>query len=136
MGEYWRRVTLRDLGLIYQLRHGGGPCAIPSQPALTLVVIDSTGIHTISAHQCGCSPISISKHVQLLCERLYPATVVNPQTCATFNVLELFHKLNVVGGVNVHDFIGALERLTDPTGVSTVPVCISNSPILRLNYNV
>ncbi|KAJ7145424.1 hypothetical protein C8R43DRAFT_1088748 [Mycena crocata] len=51
----------------------------------------------------------------------YPATTVDPATCSTLQVLELFWLLNVVGNVNVHDFVGTLERLTDPLRMSTVP---------------
>jgi hypothetical protein len=51
--------------------------------------------------------------------------VTDPTTCATFKVLDLFRLLNVVGNVNCHDFINALERLTDATsrtGMAWMPV--------------
>ncbi|KAJ7061114.1 hypothetical protein C8F01DRAFT_1083331 [Mycena amicta] len=51
-----------------------------------------------------------------------PATTTDPETCATLEALELFRLLQVVGNVNVHDFVGTLERLTDPTRVDATPV--------------
>jgi hypothetical protein len=36
--------------------------------------------------------------------------------------LDFFRLLNVVGNVNVHDFIGSLERRVDPVGLLKVPV--------------
>ncbi|KAJ7050920.1 hypothetical protein C8F01DRAFT_1237590, partial [Mycena amicta] len=44
-----------------------------------------------------------------------------PGTCATLEALEQFRLLQVVGNVNVHDFVGTLERLTDPTRVDPTP---------------
>jgi hypothetical protein len=52
----------------------------------------------------------------------YPATTVDPATCATYTALDLFRLLNVVGNINVHDFVGVLERNTDPLRVNKVPV--------------
>lgn len=52
----------------------------------------------------------------------YPASVTDPSTCATFSVLDQFHLLNLAGGLNTLDFIGALERLTDGTRVEVTPV--------------
>jgi hypothetical protein len=47
---------------------------------------------------------------------------VDPVTCATFTVLDLFRLLNVVGNINVHDFVGTLERRTSGLQVDSVPV--------------
>ncbi|KAJ7749253.1 hypothetical protein DFH07DRAFT_746766, partial [Mycena maculata] len=46
----------------------------------------------------------------------YPATSTDPTTCATFQVLNLFRLVNVVGNTHCHNFIGSLERLTDVAG--------------------
>ncbi|KAJ7058852.1 hypothetical protein C8F01DRAFT_1255258 [Mycena amicta] len=58
---------------------------------------------------------------QLMANGWYPATVLEPSSCATFRVLELYRQLNVVGNVNAHDFVGTLERLVDPTLLSGTP---------------
>jgi hypothetical protein len=54
-----------------------------------------------------------------------PASATDPDSCATFRVLDTFRLLNVVGNINAQDFIGTLERLTDAlgsTGLQKVPV--------------
>ncbi|KAJ7456847.1 hypothetical protein B0H11DRAFT_2243727 [Mycena galericulata] len=48
----------------------------------------------------------------------------DPSTCATFNVLDLFRLLGVVGNLNAHDFVATLERRTDAfcsTGIRWMP---------------
>lgn len=60
--------------------------------------------------------------VQLLRNAWYPATTIDPRTCATFEVLELYRLLNVVGNLNTSDFITSLEQLSDGTKQSRVPV--------------
>jgi hypothetical protein len=93
-------------------------------PRVNMVILDSNGIHKVSVHFCGCAlAMRANKCEQLMRARWYPATVVDPQTCATFRVLERYHLLNIVGGVNVHGFVGSLERLTDATMPVSTPVC-------------
>ncbi|KAJ7797205.1 hypothetical protein B0H14DRAFT_3494018 [Mycena olivaceomarginata] len=58
---------------------------------------------------------------QLLGNAWYPATTIDPETCATFGVLEWFRLQNIVGNVTAQDFVGALERKMDPLRVSSVP---------------
>ena len=90
-----------------------------------MVVLDSNGIHEVGVHFCGCAlAMRANKREQLMRAGWYPATVVDLQTCATFQVLERYHLLNVVGGVNVHDFVGSLERLTSATEPSSTPVSV------------
>ncbi|KAF7966211.1 hypothetical protein HWV62_39676 [Athelia sp. TMB] len=47
------------------------------------------------------------RRMQLLRAGWYPATMTNPQTCATLAVLEEYHLLLLKGALNVHDFIAA-----------------------------
>ncbi|KAJ7017500.1 hypothetical protein C8F04DRAFT_1279279 [Mycena alexandri] len=119
-GEFWQPTSLRDMGLVYQLGHGGAACPFPAAKALAMTVIHTMGIHQLRYRYCNCTcscTLGDNQHlVQLLHNRWYPATVTDPATCVTFNVLNLFHLLNVVGNVNCHDFMGSLERLTDAAG--------------------
>ncbi|KAJ7511254.1 hypothetical protein B0H11DRAFT_2215093 [Mycena galericulata] len=124
-GKYWKARTLRSLGLVYQLGHGGFKCKFPEPVLRTMVVIDESVIHKVSYQFCGCSMADSANNLsQLLRNAWFPATMTDPDTCATFSVLELFRLLNVEGDVNVHDFIGALERKTDAlasSGITRVP---------------
>jgi hypothetical protein len=52
----------------------------------------------------------------LLERRLYPATVVNPKTAATFRALELFELLQYESKLSTYEFYQTISRLTDNTG--------------------
>ncbi|KAJ6477917.1 hypothetical protein C8R47DRAFT_984594 [Mycena vitilis] len=120
-GKFWKTTTLRALGLIYQLGHGGHPCKLPEPKKRTLVVIHESAVHKISYRFCQCSASAHTNPVrQLLRNAWFPATDTDPDTCATFSVLDLFRLLNVTGNVNAYDYIAALERKTDalsPSGI-------------------
>ncbi|KAJ7149525.1 hypothetical protein C8R43DRAFT_1128520 [Mycena crocata] len=99
-GQFWVAVSLDALSFVFQLGHGSLPCLAPDPTARTTVVMHGNGF-------CFGG--------------WYPATTINPATCATFEVLDLYRLLNVIGNINVHDFVAALERLTDATRVTAVP---------------
>nr|GAT55010.1 predicted protein [Mycena chlorophos] len=134
-GEFWtkaalHRLALKDasrysLGSVYQLGHEGHPCVLPaSLEPKRMVVVDVKGIFVLDVRFCGCARSHRHKDkavAQLMEQGWYPATTLDPQTCATFEALELFRSLNVVGNVNAHDFVGSLERLTDPTQIGDTP---------------
>ncbi|TRM56390.1 hypothetical protein BD626DRAFT_575715 [Schizophyllum amplum] len=112
-GEYWEKVSLSSLGYIYQLGHGGLPCAFPQERVRTMVVLDRA-IHTVRYQYCGCRLVNAPDHVtQLLRNRWFPATVIDPETCATFEVLDFFRTSAVCANVNAHNFIKILEKQTD-----------------------
>ncbi|KAJ7436521.1 hypothetical protein B0H11DRAFT_1754802 [Mycena galericulata] len=130
-GEHWTEATLSGttpdragrtgVGLVYQLGHHGRPCRFPT-PQRSMVVMDIGGIFTIDYQYCGCEKSEHTNNLgQLLGNAWYPSTTVDPETCATFQVLDQFRLLNVVGNCNVHDFVGTLERLTDPLMTASVP---------------
>ncbi|KAJ7064503.1 hypothetical protein C8F01DRAFT_1053985 [Mycena amicta] len=130
-GEFWDDVALhrrhlnddspKSLQCSYQLGHRGRACPLP-RAMRQLVVIDTNGVFTLNVQECGCSQsLRYDLIAQLMGTGWYPATMSELGTCATFRVLELFRQLNVVGNVNAHDFVGTLERLTDPTGLGSTP---------------
>ncbi|KAF7308292.1 CxC2 domain-containing protein [Mycena chlorophos] len=99
-GKFWSFVSLADLGLVYQLGHSGFQCPFPDNVVHSMTVIDAPFIRT------------------LLRNSWYPATVTDPATCATFRTLQAFRLYNVVGNLNVTDFVGAMERMSDGIGAS------------------
>ncbi|KAJ6462537.1 hypothetical protein C8R45DRAFT_1064445 [Mycena sanguinolenta] len=118
-GDFWVSSTLADLGLVYQLGHGGFPCFAPDVAIRKLTIIEAPIIHEIRISYCKCSHSDDADNVQqLLRNGWYPATVTDPGTCATFRSLESYRLYNVVGNMNVRDFITSLERITDPTAAS------------------
>ncbi|KAF7312645.1 CxC2 domain-containing protein [Mycena indigotica] len=114
------RKSLRET---YQLGHHGGACPLPATvDTRTMVVLDVGGIFTLDVRFCGCSNSLQNNHIaQLMGNHWYPATTLEPGTCATWRVLELFRQLNVVGNINAHDFVRSLEKLNDPTMMNQTP---------------
>jgi hypothetical protein len=85
--------------------------------------MDVSGIYTVVFQYCGCDKgRRVNNLAQLMGNAWYPASTVDPGTCATFQVLEQFRLLAIVGNVSTHDFVGTLERMTDPLRLSRVPV--------------
>jgi hypothetical protein len=84
-------------------------------------VIDSDGIHPVSLDYCGCQ-LATSKTTQLLRARLFPSTVVDPKTAATFRVLETFQMLSFTSKVSAFEYYRSLSRRTDNTGTCPPPV--------------
>ncbi|KAG6808746.1 hypothetical protein H0H92_003017, partial [Tricholoma furcatifolium] len=58
------------------------------------MIIDVTGIHPVGIDFCACGGSNQSHMVQLLRSRLFPATVSNPKTAATFQALKTFELLS------------------------------------------
>ncbi|KAJ7035477.1 hypothetical protein C8F04DRAFT_1182381 [Mycena alexandri] len=129
-GEFWVGETLKSLGLIYQLGHQGAPCPRPNAVVRSLVVLDTTGVHEIKYRRCGCARAETMNPVkELVRNAWYPASATDPDTCATLKALNMFRVLNVIGNVNAHDFVTALERLTDglaAAGMTKIPVGYTN----------
>ncbi|KAJ6512421.1 hypothetical protein C8R45DRAFT_1206552 [Mycena sanguinolenta] len=118
-GSFWIHATLRDLGLIYQIGHGGFPCPFPDDRVRSLTVIEAPIIHEIRFRYCKCTKSDEADNLQqLLRNAWFPATVTDPGTCATFRTLEAYRMYNVIGNLNVRDFITTLERVTDTSALS------------------
>ncbi|KAJ7028878.1 hypothetical protein C8F04DRAFT_1265444 [Mycena alexandri] len=112
-GSFWVDYTLAKLGLVYQLGHGGFPCPFPDDFVRNMTVIDAPIIHQVRIQYCKCSKSDSADNLeQLLRNKWYPAT------CSTFRSLEGYRMYNVVGNLNVRDYITALERMTDTTASS------------------
>ncbi|KAJ6451528.1 hypothetical protein C8R47DRAFT_1229790 [Mycena vitilis] len=98
------------------------PCQHPAPAIRKMVVIDTEYIHTVQYRFCACDKSDCAGNLeQFLRNGWYPATTGDPKTCSTFASLELFRLLNVVGNINVHDFVGTLERRTDALKPGSVP---------------
>ncbi|KAJ7043420.1 hypothetical protein C8F04DRAFT_1207359 [Mycena alexandri] len=121
-GNFWTATSLSTMGGVYQLGHGGHSCPRLAPVERTMVVLDTHYIHTVKYRYCGCDHSDDSQNLeQLMRNGWYPATVVDPATCATFAALDLFRLLNVVGNINARDFVTTLERRTNATHVHELP---------------
>ncbi|KAJ7716059.1 hypothetical protein B0H16DRAFT_1667011 [Mycena metata] len=116
-GEFWEMVSLLSLGLVYQLGHGGRHCLFPDSKVRKMVVLEYPYVHNVHYQYCGCKKSDTTPPLQqLLRNKWYPATQIDPATCATFATLETFRLENIVGNMNVSDFITTMERRTNTTG--------------------
>jgi hypothetical protein len=116
---------LKKLGLRIQLGHPDGlPCLLPCTAFNNdFTIIDSDGIHDVALDYCGCHH-ALPKTIQLLRARLFPSTIVDPKTAASFRVLETFQMLSFTSKVSGYEYYRSLERRTDNTGSVTIPVCL------------
>ena len=79
-------------------------------------------IHNVGVDYCSCGQTGGSQVEQLLEHRLYPATLANPKTAATFRALELFEILQYESKLTPYEFYNTISRLTDNTGLHVVKV--------------
>ncbi|KAJ3529892.1 hypothetical protein NMY22_g8804 [Coprinellus aureogranulatus] len=118
-GNHFERTLLRTLGLRIQLGHPPGEtCCVPYRAYNDdFVIIDCDMIHSVALDYCQCGHTAKSQTEQLLEHRLYPATIVNPKTAATFRALELFEMLQYECKLTPYEFYNAISHLTDNTGL-------------------
>jgi hypothetical protein len=108
------------------LGHTDGPCLLPCQAFNDdFTIIDSDGIHEVALDYCGCQ-LALPKTIQLLCSRLFPSTVIDLKTAATFRVLETFQMLSFTSKVSGYEYYRSLARRTDNTGTLLIPVRFIN----------
>ena len=103
------------MGLRVQLGHLNSTCLLPQPGHKDFTVLHTNSLHYVAVHFCGCDQRVISNRQQLLRTEWFPATVHQPQTCTTFQLLELFHIITLTGKLPAHKFYKALEYLTDNT---------------------
>jgi len=119
------------MGLVIQLGpHGGGPCGTPHLAHQDFCAIDVHGMHPLSVQFCGCD-LAQTHRQQLLHVGWFPATVHDPRTICTFNLLHHFHLQTLQSKITAYDFYGALAWETDNTGLHTPKV----GPFLRVDHD-
>lgn len=119
-GTYFESASLRELGLRKQLNHAPGEQCLNPIPCQEdeFWIIDVTGLHNVTVDFCGCGKVDQRQTVQLLRSRLFPATVLQPQSAATFEVLKFFELLSYESKCSAFEFYQTLSRLTDNTGTN------------------
>ena len=90
-------------------------CSNPVPCHADLRILHYNGIHSVAIDYCGCERV-LPKHIQLLRRGFYPASQLNPRTCASFRLLEQLHHLSLTSKASTYDMYRMLEKLTNNTG--------------------
>ena len=118
-GKFFETVTLQSLGLVLQLGHtDGSTCEAPAVGPRNFFVLHTNGVHptTVTFCECDQARVSGSRTQQLLRTKLFPASLDDPSTCATFQLLETFEIQTLQSKITAYDFYKSLVKLTDRTG--------------------
>jgi CxC2 like cysteine cluster associated with KDZ transposases len=131
------RKGLADLGLIYTVGHGGGACpkAPEDDQGVRFTVVDVNGVHSTRLRFCHCFH-SGTRARQLTRSRLFPATIEQPETAISFNVIRQFHIQSFESKKSVFDFVGALRRMTNNVRTELVPVSVRRESSTTTNPHV
>lgn len=132
--------VVADIGLRVQLGEDHEPgtyCVFGRDIHKDFVVLHTNGIHLVNVDFCGCSPLpgmpKVDVYKQLLRVDWYPATVLEPQSCATFELMKLFHLLSLEGKISAYHFYKTLHHRTENSGIEYVHVSISLS---KSSFNI
>ncbi|KAL6302867.1 hypothetical protein BKA93DRAFT_818322 [Sparassis latifolia] len=118
-GAYFQKTSLLDLGLIVQLGHKlDAICSTHAEPR-NITVLHTNGIYIVKVSFCTCT--GSPEYQQLLYYSWWPATPLEPRTCASMHTLHLSQVLNLQGKITAYDFYKTLELLTDNTGLQKLP---------------
>ncbi|KAJ7044201.1 hypothetical protein C8F04DRAFT_942455 [Mycena alexandri] len=119
--RFFVATTLDELEARIQLGHvPGSYCPKAMSAHKDFVIIDTLGIRTVKLNFCGCDS-TITHRQQLMRACLWPATSIDPQTCATFNSIRLFEVQNCLGKISAYDFVRSLELLSNGDGLKPPP---------------
>ncbi|KAJ3841846.1 hypothetical protein F5878DRAFT_702525 [Lentinula raphanica] len=105
-------------GYSIPLGHDGSPCPKASEPLL-MTIVAVNGIHATQVSFCQCA--NNSRWRQLFDIDLFPATITQPQTAFTFELLRHWTVLNLQSKVTAHHYVAALRRQTDNVFTGNVP---------------
>ncbi|KAJ7023345.1 hypothetical protein C8F04DRAFT_1271407 [Mycena alexandri] len=113
-GSFFRRTSLRDIGLRVALHHPG--CKVPATVE-NFVVMELGYIHEVTVDFCGCEKRhSTDRWIELIRKRWFPATHHTPRSAATFNCLNFFVIQTHQAKTTMYDFYTATERATWGSG--------------------
>ncbi|KAJ7020780.1 hypothetical protein C8F04DRAFT_1274533 [Mycena alexandri] len=105
-GDFFEAVPMNELTVEtrVQLGHVPGSFCPKATPAhKDFVVINTLGIRIVKLNFCGCDS-TITHRQQLMRACLWPATSLDPQTCATFNAIRLFELLSNNDGLKPTEY--------------------------------
>ncbi|KAJ7834672.1 hypothetical protein B0H13DRAFT_1532296, partial [Mycena leptocephala] len=129
-GDFFTGISLKSLGLRIQLGHGRNGDTGAKASRDDFCIVASNGIHEVGLDFCTCG-LAEDHDIQLLHARLYPSTITNPTSAATFDVLCTFHLLSLEAKCSAHHFYNSLARRTNNNGVFQPRVISEDEPQWR-----
>ncbi|KAJ3717362.1 hypothetical protein C8R42DRAFT_724265 [Lentinula raphanica] len=122
-GRFFERIPLKTIGVFVQLGYNARTACPNPKVVENFTVIHVNGIHTVRLHYCSCPNQLLAGEwwQQLLRRRWFPATHIDPQTAATYRVMNMFHILTLQGKVTTYDFYAGLEKMTDNAALVSLP---------------
>ncbi|PPR08116.1 hypothetical protein CVT24_010770 [Panaeolus cyanescens] len=126
-GTHFAKKSMYDLGLIVLLGHDGAmACSQPSSPS-NLLVLHTNGWNTLRVQYCGCSTSrTVTREMQLFRARLLPTSSERMRTAFTFELMELFHELNLRSKITAYDFYYTMSNRRDPLKLQKQPSQMNN----------
>ncbi|KAJ7220394.1 hypothetical protein C8J57DRAFT_1095056, partial [Mycena rebaudengoi] len=105
IGMHFKRTSLQDMGLVVQLGHTPGLCCmLRGENMKKVTVIHTNSVHGVSVDFCSCGTEEVEHWRQMMWTCWWPATLLEPQTCSTFEVLWHFQSMNCLGKVSGYDY--------------------------------
>ncbi|KAF9488293.1 hypothetical protein BDN71DRAFT_1435481 [Pleurotus eryngii] len=110
MGTHFQRTMLKEMGLHVQLGHLNLDCVNPERGAKVFTVLHTNGIHIVSVDFCACKH-RLPHRIQLLRTGWYPATTNYSESCASLDLLNMFHILMLTGKILHWEYYCYLEHM-------------------------
>ncbi|EJD33817.1 hypothetical protein AURDEDRAFT_76673, partial [Auricularia subglabra TFB-10046 SS5] len=125
--SFFERLTLRDAGLVFYLGHCGERC--PAAPADVLptkmTISDLKGFQAVDVFFCRC-PSAASELSQLVCARLFPATLARPRSAFTWTLMDDLRLDMAQSKKPIYDYFTKLVRLSRNAEVNADKVGYEN----------
>lgn len=123
-GRFWGRVQRKsDIGIELQLVHNAGEACFMPHARKNFSIVHTNGIHRMSVNFCRCRRgVHLDDYTQLLRARLWPATIDDPETATTYEAMNGFNRLSMLGRLSGFDYYKAMQACTDAVGLLNIAV--------------
>lgn len=110
--QFWKRLSLAELGMVINLGHNGTKCIHAAQEPRSITLMHEYGVHTVKFRFCKHTGTDGSA-MQLLRAGFWPATWVRPVTAFSIETLREFSLLSTHCHATAMDFCAYLRRRAD-----------------------
>jgi hypothetical protein len=125
-GTQFVKECLASIGLVITLGHHSRRCkraVYGPESGRLITIVHTNGIHKIRIVACACSTPQIPDGIQFARAGLFPATMEQPRTVFTFQVLKNFEAHRVEADKSLKSYCAELQRLSNHASPVMIPVC-------------